>query len=127
MTRERKIYVILIIGYFASMFMFWFGNDAAIDGRRGISLLVENPAVLVGAALMVLGALKRSGVGFVLAGAALAFAGEIFEFLRWYTPAVGFDIGYSFQTAFAGFYVSAILLAALGAAAVAAAIRKKES
>ena len=118
MTKERKIYIILIIGYFMSMLLPWFGNDMAIDGMRGIGFLAENPAVLAGAALMVIGALKKDGRLFVLAGAALAFAGEIFSFIRWYAPAVEFDIAYSFQTAFTGFYVSVVMLAVIGAAVI---------
>ncbi len=103
---------LLVIAYLCTLPLYWFGNDEYIDGVTGLSYLVNDPAVLIGAVLMAVGLFKSRSFAFTLAGSAVSLAGLIVSFLRWPVPHLtgSMDIFLSMEMTFTGFYVSFGLL-----------------
>lgn len=53
MKRSNALIRLLVIAYLCTLPLHWFGNDEYIDGVTGLSYLVNDPAVLIGAVLLV--------------------------------------------------------------------------
>ncbi len=125
----KYIIRILVITYFCTFSMYWFGNDKNIDGNRGIFYLVNNPAIFIGVLIIIVGLFsKKKMYRLLMAGSICSIIGEIISFIYCPIPHITGSVKFSLsmEMTFLGFYISFSILMMIVAMCAVAMKRRAE-